>query len=166
LGFELSTTYSILERPKKMASTHNDMPEDPYLDPVQDNNDNEAMSTISLQPPERNPFSSVYGSAPASAATSVSGFHRPIPFQSRSRRIKKGTTPRPWLDEKPDPREKWVTIIPCFGLLVGVAVAAILVWNGIRQIQNHVYCPVYETDFSTGLDGKVWTKEVEVGGYG
>lgn len=65
-----------------------------------------------------------------------------------------------------DPREKWVTIIPMIGLLIGLAIAGFLVWDGLRTVVNHKYCPVYVDDFSQGFDSKIWTKEVEVGGFG
>lgn len=66
-----------------------------------------------------------------------------------------------------DPKEKWVTIIPILGILVGLAVSGVLIYEGLQTVQNHVYCSVYQDDFSSGtLNSKVWTKEVEVGGYG
>lgn len=116
--------------------------------------------------PRPNPFLSPYGSIPPSAAASTTSFRPPPPatyFQSR--RIKKGQVERPWLDKK-DPKEKWVNIIPIFGIIVGLALSGLLIYDGLQTIQSHVYCSVYETDFSTGLDPKVWTKEVEVGGFG
>lgn len=82
-----------------------------------------------------------------------------------SRRVKKGEVERPWTKNK-DPREKWVTIIPVIGLVLGIAIAGFLVWDGMRSVVNHSYCPVLVEDFSGGLNEKVWTKEVEVGGYG
>lgn len=71
----------------------------------------------------------------------------------------------PWLKTK-DPREKWVNIIPLVGLFVGIGIAGFMVWTGIRQVTNFKYCPVLLEDFSHGLDPKMWTKEVEVGGFG
>lgn len=82
----------------------------------------------------------------------------------RSRRVKKGEVEKPWLDRK-DPREKWVTIIPIAGLVLGIIITGILIWDGIRTVAVHKYCEVYTDDFSSWND-KVWTKEVEVGGYG
>lgn len=82
-----------------------------------------------------------------------------------SRRIKKGDVERPWLDRK-DPKEKWVTIIPIIGMVVGLALVGFLVYEGLQTVSNYVYCPVLDEDFSGGLNPKVWTKEVEVGGYG
>jgi hypothetical protein len=82
----------------------------------------------------------------------------------RSRRIRKGEIERPWLDKK-DPREKWMTIIPLIGLFLGLCVVGILVWDGVRSVAQHKYCEVLNDDF-TSWNSNVWTKEVEVGGFG
>jgi beta-glucanase (GH16 family) len=85
------------------------------------------------------------------------------PFHSR--RVKKGEIERPWTKVK-DPREKWVTIIPLIGLAVGLAIAGFLIWDGLRTVVNHAYCPVYMDDFSGGFNPAIWTKEAELGGFG
>lgn len=82
-----------------------------------------------------------------------------------SRRIKKGEIERPWLDRK-DPKEKWVTIIPLIGIFLGLAVTGYLIYDGLSAVSNYKYCPVLDEDFSNGLNTQVWTKEVELGGYG
>jgi hypothetical protein len=82
-----------------------------------------------------------------------------------SRRVKKGGLSRPWLEKK-DPREKWVTIIPCTGLLLGLAICGILVWQGLNSVVNHTYCPVLLEDWSNGYNESIWTREAEVGGFG
>jgi len=82
----------------------------------------------------------------------------------RSRRVQKGTVERPWLEKK-DPREKWVTAFPIIGLITGLAVVGVLVWDGVRSVAVHKYCEVFNDDFSS-WNSDVWTKEVEVGGYG
>lgn len=82
-----------------------------------------------------------------------------------SRRVQPGDIEKPWLDKK-DPKEKWLTILPILGLVVGLGLAAFLIWDGVRSVAHHRYCPVLDEDFASGLDPKVWTKEVEVGGYG
>jgi hypothetical protein len=79
--------------------------------------------------------------------------------------VQKGSIERPWMNKK-DPKEKWVTIIPIIGMLAGLAVAGVLIWDGLRTVVNHKYCEVYTDDFSGGLNSKIWTKEVEVGGFG
>lgn len=82
----------------------------------------------------------------------------------RSRRVKKGEVERPWIGKK-DPREKWVTIIPLVGLFLGFCITGVLVWDGVRSVATHKYCEVFSDDFSS-WNSKVWTKEVELGGYG
>lgn len=82
-----------------------------------------------------------------------------------SRRIKKGEIERPWLDKK-DPREKWVWIIPLIGMFIGLSLAALLIYDGLKAVINHEYCPVLDEDFSRGFNTDVWTKEAEVGGFG
>lgn len=86
------------------------------------------------------------------------------PRYFHSRRIKKGELEKPWLDKK-DPKEKWVTIIPILGILVGLGISGFLVWDGIRSVVKHNYCLVLEDSFAT-FDDAVWTKEVQVGGFG
>lgn len=79
--------------------------------------------------------------------------------------MKKGELERPWLNRK-DPKEKWVTIIPLLGIFVGLALSAFLIYEGLQTVHHNVYCPVLMDDFTGGLNSNVWTKEVEVGGYG
>ena len=59
-----------------------------------------------------------------------------------------------------------MTIIPLIGLALGFAFAGFLVYDGLKTVINHEYCPVLDEDFSGGLDPKIWTKEAEVGGFG
>ncbi|KAI7516162.1 hypothetical protein KC331_g22179, partial [Hortaea werneckii] len=110
-----------------------------------------------------NPFASPYGSMPASASGSSTGIQQP-PHQRyfHSRRIKKGELERPWMEKK-DPKEKWVTIIPIIGILVGLGLTGFLIYDGLQSVSNLNYCPVLDDDFSNGFNNKVWTKEVEVG---
>jgi hypothetical protein len=79
--------------------------------------------------------------------------------------VKKGEVERPWTKVK-DPKEKWVSIIPVIGILVGLGIAGFLVWDGLRTVVNHKYCPIYLDDFANGFDPKVWSKEAEMGGFG
>ncbi|OAL19286.1 hypothetical protein AYO22_09830 [Fonsecaea multimorphosa] len=114
-----------------------------------------------------NPFLTPYASGYPSRAASSAVLPQPMLNQRyfHSRRVKKGEVDRPWTKVK-DPREKWVTIIPLIGLAIGLGLAGLLVWDGLRSVVNHKYCPVYLEDFSTGFDSKIWTKEAEVGGFG
>lgn len=123
----------------------------------------------SINPAPRNPFQSPFASAPASrnASSSAVNLHQ-LQQQQRyfhSRRVRKGEIERPWLDKK-DPREKWVTIIPLIGLALGFAFAGFLIYDGLKSVINHEYCPVLDETFAGGLDSKIWTKEAEVGGFG
>lgn len=109
------------------------------------------------------------GSFPSSIAGSTTSLlvnsRTPYRRYFHSRRIEKGTVEKPWLN-RPDPRAKWVTIIPLIGLFIGLFITGILVWDGLKSVHNFEYCPVLIEDFSNGLDQKIWTKEAEVGGYG
>ena len=79
--------------------------------------------------------------------------------------MKKGEVDHPWKATK-DPREKWVTIIPLIGLALGFVVAGYLVYNGLSTIVNHTYTLVLDEDWSKGFNTDVWTKEVNLGGFG
>jgi hypothetical protein len=83
-----------------------------------------------------------------------------------SRRVKKGEYDKPWMAKK-DPKQKWISIIPLIGVLLGICLAGVYVYFGIRTVEHHNYCPVLIEEFvSAELDTSVWTREVEVGGYG
>ncbi|KAL2429927.1 Beta-1,3-glucan-binding protein [Exophiala dermatitidis] len=85
----------------------------------------------------------------------------------RSRRIKEHNTDHSWLKQRKDPRQKWLTIIPLIGIILGFCIAGAYIFLGVQDVPMHKYCMVYEDTFSSGtLDSKVWTKEVEVGGFG
>ncbi|EXJ53793.1 hypothetical protein A1O7_09129 [Cladophialophora yegresii CBS 114405] len=83
----------------------------------------------------------------------------------RSRRIGKDNIEKPWLEKK-DPRQRWLSLFPLIGLLIGLALSGYLVYDGLASVETPVYCSVYEDDFTNGFDDRIWTKEVEVGGYG
>ncbi|PVH92076.1 glycoside hydrolase family 16 protein [Periconia macrospinosa] len=63
-------------------------------------------------------------------------------------------------------KDKWHTIIPLLGLALGMCLAGILVWDGVRSVSNYKYCTVLDEDFSQGFRSDVWTREVQVGGFG
>ena len=116
--------------------------------------------------PRPNPFASPFTSRPASSFGSSSAV--PAGLSSRyfhSRRVRKGEVEQPWRS-KVDPKEKWVTIIPMIGLLLGFGIAGFLVYDGLSTVVHHKYCPVLSDDFSEGLNTDVWTQEAEVGGFG
>lgn len=115
--------------------------------------------------PRPNPFASPFNSRPASSFGSSSAV-RGLPSKYfHSRRVRKGEVEQPWRAKK-DPKEKWVTIIPLIGLLLGFGIAGFLVYDGLSSVVHHKYCPVLSDDFSGGLNTNVWTQEAEVGGFG
>jgi hypothetical protein len=60
-----------------------------------------------------------------------------------------------------------VTIIPVMGLIIGAAIAGLLVWDGFRSVVKHKYCSVIHDDFTSGhLNSHVWEHEIEAGGFG
>ena len=124
---------------------------------------------VTEAPLGQNPFMSPFSTRPNStpASSSAVDLNQQVLSQRyfHSRRIKKGEVEKPWLDKK-DPREKWVTIIPIIGIVIGLGIAGFLVWDGMRTVVNHEYCPVLTEDWKNGIDPKIWTKEVELGGFG
>jgi len=52
------------------------------------------------------------------------------------------------------------------GIAIGLGIAAFLVFNGISSVVNHKYCEVFVEDWSQGFREDIWTREVEVGGFG
>ncbi|KAL3418797.1 glucan -beta-glucosidase [Phlyctema vagabunda] len=116
--------------------------------------------------PRANPFATPFTSRPASSFGSSSAV-RAMPPQRyfHSRRVRKGEVDQPW-KSKVDPKEKWVTIIPLIGLLLGFGIAGFLVYDGLSTVVHHKYCPIMSDDFSGGLNTDIWTKEAEVGGFG
>ncbi|KAI1162935.1 concanavalin A-like lectin/glucanase domain-containing protein [Nemania serpens] len=113
-----------------------------------------------------NPFASPSVSRPPSSFDSSSALGGPPRGQRyfHSRRVKKDEVEKPWL-AKADPKEKWVTILPVLGILVGLGISGFLIWDGIRSVVKHKYCVVLEDNFET-FNNDVWTKEVQVGGFG
>ncbi|KAF2203850.1 concanavalin A-like lectin/glucanase [Delitschia confertaspora ATCC 74209] len=87
------------------------------------------------------------------------------PTYFKSRRIKKEDIQRPWLNQK-DPRAIWVNIIPIMGFIIGLGIAAFLMWTGYRSVSHHRYCEIMYDNFTSGWNDKIWTREIEVGGFG
>ena len=119
--------------------------------------------------PSPNPFATPEVSRPGSSFGSssngqVGGAGAPPRF-FRSRRVRKGEVEQPWRKNK-DPKEKWVTIIPILGLLLGCGIAAFFIYDGLASVVHHKYCPIMSDDFRNGFDTSIWTKEAEVGGFG
>lgn len=112
-----------------------------------------------------NPFGSPMGSSYGSSSAVGNRFEERAPLYFHSRRIGKDEVEKPWLERR-DAKEKWVTILPVMGIVLGLAISGLLVWDGLRSVVRHKYCPVLDDGFEHGLDGGVWTKEVTVGGFG
>ena len=120
-----------------------------------------------------NPFASPSASRPASSFGSSSALGQrsdgsgPGAGQRyfHSRRVQKGEVEKPWLAKK-NPKEKWVTILPVIGILIGLGLSGFLIWDGLSSVVHHKYCEVMDDDFGGGLNTNIWTKEVEVGGFG
>jgi len=114
-----------------------------------------------------NPFASPGVSRPASSFDSGSALGRFDGGQRyfHSRRVRKGEVDKPWT-KSVDPKEKWVTILPILGIIVGLGISGFLVWDGIRSVVKHNYCLVLEENWDNGFNDKVWMKEVQVNGFG
>ena len=139
---------------------------DRIRDPFGDNTD--AASSHRGAQNGTNPFSSPDQSRPTSSYGSSSGYAQREQQGQRffhSRRITKGEVEKPWLGKK-DPKEKWVSIFPLLGILIGLGISGFLVWDGLRSVTHHKYCTVMDEDFSSDLNTDIWTKEVQVGGFG
>lgn len=124
-------------------------------------------------------FNNGSSSVPLSAVNSVANFksaapstttgfalHSNEPKYFHSRRIQKGQVEKPWTERK-DKKQVLVKWVPVVGIILGFCVAGVLIWDGMKSVTNSNYCPVYTDDFSSGtLNPNIWTKEVEVGGFG
>ena len=149
------------------------MDSDPVPSGLQPHRDPSTSSTPSTpsdpfsdsRSPPTNPFASPDPSRPASSFNSLAARPERARRYFHSRRVRKGEVEKPWLEKK-DPREKWVTILPILGIVVGLGIAGFLVWDGINSVVRHKYCEVLIEDFSQGLRDSVWMKEVELGGFG
>lgn len=126
--------------------------------------DERIESPSALQAGSANPFASPSISRPASSFGSASAIAPRGQRYFHSRRVKKGDVEKPWLS-KVDPKEKWVTILPILGIVLGLGLSGFLIWDGIRSVVQHKYCLVLEDNFDT-FNTDVWTKEVQVGGFG
>lgn len=142
--------------------------------PNTDNGRNPFSDGVESQASQRpgmgtNPFASPSVSRPASSFGSSSAlgtrFDERAQRYFHSRRVRKGEVEKPWLG-KPDPKEKWVTILPILGIVIGLGISGFLVWDGIRSVVKHKYCPVLDENWSGGFNSDIWTKEVQVGGFG
>ncbi|KAE9964159.1 hypothetical protein BLS_008584 [Venturia inaequalis] len=126
-------------------------------------NNPESPDDNTITPVGSNPFSTPHLSGQNSRRGSSN--HTLEHKYFHSRRVQKGSIDQPWRDRK-DPKEKWVTIVPILGILVGLAISGFLIYDGLKSVVNHVYCPVLEENWSNGINNNIWTKEAELGGFG
>ncbi|SGZ49831.1 CIC11C00000003628 [Sungouiella intermedia] len=86
--------------------------------------------------------------------------------QSRSSFLPKDTVAeKPWLEGKTRKRLKYLNWIFCAGIFAGLCVIGVQVWMAWRSITNFDYCEVLIDEFETFRDD-IWTREVQVGGFG
>ncbi len=118
----------------------------------------------------RHPSASEEALGRSKTRASIAVFEKAIPKPGvyfRSRRINEKFTDRSWLKQKKDPRQRWLSMFPLLGIILGLIIAGVYIFLGVRSVPQHKYCMIYEDDFTSGtLNPDVWTKEVEVGGFG
>ena len=75
----------------------------------------------------------------------------------------------PWIKEK-ESRVRWswwLTFLMCW---IGVGCSGIVIyfgWTGVHQILDSDLCLVLDDEFNSGsLDTSVWTRDIELGGFG
>lgn len=160
-----STATSAIQTPLRPGTPNTEGNRNPFGDNGETNSTHRAAPGNSA-----NPFASPAASRPASSWGSSSAlgprFEERAQRYFHSRRVHKGDVEKPWLVKK-DPKEKWVTILPIVGILIGLGISGFLVWDGLRSVVHHKYCEVMDENFNGGkLDTDTWTKEVQVGGFG
>ena len=92
----------------------------------------------------------------------TSAYTRPF----RSRRIEKGVAEREWTQKRKSKVGKVLSFIPLVGLLAGIAIVGIYAYTGYTTYNTLPFCEYWEEDFSNGLDDKIWTREVQLDGFG
>ncbi|EEA23630.1 hypothetical protein TMatcc_002506 [Talaromyces marneffei ATCC 18224] len=129
----------------------------------------------------RDPFSdsaapSVVASVGSSAAHAAQGSIDGLPIRDSTytrapvkRRFKSylltGEYERPWVNDKRLKRIRVNNYIIWGFIVAGLAVSGYINYNATTQVHKHSYCLILDDDFST-LNTNVWTREVQVGGFG
>ena len=135
--------------------------ENPFTDPTASSSSSTTDISTSSQRLRR--------SAPDLSDSRASDGNDSRPGRARyfhSRRVRKDEAIKPWVKEPKERAEKWIEIIPLVGLLIGIIIAGILIWDGLRSVVDHKYCPVLNEDWSHGFRQEIWQPEIQVGGYG
>ena len=52
------------------------------------------------------------------------------------------------------------------GIVIGLTLSGIMVLDGLQSVVRHRYCLVLSDDFSQGFRSELWTKEMQLGGFG
>lgn len=126
-------------------------------------------STTDIEVKEKDPAPSrAVSSSPTSISAGDDAVAVKKPSYFHSRRVRKEDIERPWLLDPPDPKEKWLTIMPLIGAWLGAIISGFMVWDGWRRgmAHNHYYCLAFEDDFQNGFDRSIWSPEVATGGFG
>jgi len=101
------------------------------------------------------------------SALNLSLSSAPSTLYFRSRRLKQEDIPRPSTKDVKKSLRIWYWLFPVIGLILGLAVTAFKVYINTLPYFGLSYCPVLMEDFSSPtLDPSVWTREVQVGGFG
>lgn len=72
---------------------------------------------------------------------------------------------KPWLKSKTRRRLKYLDMIFCVGVFVGIGIIGLQVYFAWALITNFDYCEVLVDNFETFRED-FWTREVQVGGFG
>ncbi|ESZ98948.1 hypothetical protein SBOR_0606 [Sclerotinia borealis F-4128] len=140
-----------------------------YVNPSKSTSHSEENSRAQTPVSTSNPFATPPYSRPASTIGARSGFqYAEVPGTGyfRSRRVRKGEAVSLAVTKKAK-KEALLWIFPLCGTILGLGLTGMIIYLKIASITHHKYCPVLLEDFSSGiLDPNVWTKEVQVGGYG
>lgn len=158
----MSVTSSTAPTPQRPGSLNEPDARNPFGDGVESQ-----ASQRTAAGPNGNPFASPSASRPPSSfdSSSVGRFDGQGQRYFHSRRVRKGEVEKPWT-KSVDPKEKWVTILPIIGIVIGLGISGFLVWDGLRSVVKHNYCLVLEENWDQGFRDNIWKKEVQLGGFG
>lgn len=59
-----------------------------------------------------------------------------------------------------------MTIFPLIGVVLGFALLGYQIFTGTQSVTKNEYCSILNEQWTGGFDEGIWTKEVEVGGFG
>ncbi|KAF2808462.1 putative gram-negative bacteria binding protein [Mytilinidion resinicola] len=76
-----------------------------------------------------------------------------------------GEYEKPWTKEK-ELRKIWDKVIFFGFLIAGLGIGAYICYDGWRSVPHDNYCPLFEDDFTNGINPEHWNHEVELGGFG